>query len=174
MLARKPELGRTYLPRTGYCWLWRLAGATFAPVAVAVAATPGLAATFAASEGFVQFHNFSHSSYSTDTVANTAVLAAIAAPGDIAAAIAAATAVFFSPPWDVPCPSYPLSSAPCLQSSAVNLAGGSGSNYFAAAASQAQVIGNFFGSQGDVFSFDFMAALNANTSIDNFLTNRLN
>lgn len=174
MLARKPELGRTYLPRTGYCWLWRLAGATFAPVAVAVAATPGLAATFAASEGFVQFHNFSHSSYSTDTVANTAVLAAIAAPGDIAAAIAAATAVFFSPPWDVPCPSYPVSSAPCLQSSAVNLAGGSGSNYFAAAASQAQVIGNFFGSQGDVFSFDFMAALNANTSIDNFLTNRLN
>ncbi len=167
MLALRSKLGRKYLPKIEYRWLWQFAGTALAPVAVLVAATPGLTATFAASEGFLQLQNFSHNSYGTDTVANTAAFSTIGAPGDNAAAIAAAAAIFVnSPGGDIPCPFYPFSSAPCLQSSAVNLAGGAGSDYFAAGASQAQVIGNFFVPQGDIFSFDFLAALHLNTSID--------
>ena len=167
MLALRSKMGRKYLPKIRSYWLWQLAGTALAPVAVLVAATPGLTATFAASEGFLQLQNFSHNPYATDTVANTAAFSMISAPGDNAAAIAAADAIFVnSPGGDIPCPFSPFSSTPCLQSSAVNLAGGVGIDYFAAGASQAQVIGNFFVPQGDIFSFDFFAALNLNTSID--------
>jgi hypothetical protein len=118
----------------------------------AIATSPVLAATFAHSEGMLQFANFNHPLYSTDSFAGTNSLALIKAD-------AAVTSMSYA--------SASLSNLPYygpfgnLFSSSLTL--GMGQDYRGLSQSNARIVGHFLIGQPDYFSFDFRGFLNIAT-----------
>lgn len=117
-----------------------------------VASSPSQAATFALSAGALQFTNFSQSPVGTRTVTNTNAIA-IAQEGMVRAQ-ANALATFIVAP-------------PKASNFSISTAFGQGRDYLGLAESTAAVIGSFVVNANTTFAFDFSAALNLNTSIDN-------
>jgi hypothetical protein len=119
------------------------------------AASPSLAATFASSQAFFGFDNFSQSPDSTQTSTDTDTLV-VSEAGSVVAS-AEADAVF-------------LGNLPPDAFDAFNLAStfvsGEGSDYFGLAQSEARIVGNFTIDTDRAFSFDFALALGLQTSVD--------
>lgn len=128
-------------------------GSALAEIAVCIAASPSQAASLALSQTSLEFNNFSLSPVAVQTSTNTDTLA-IAGTGSSTTADAQAEATFVVAP-------------PSAFNSSLSKAVGQGSSYLGLAQSGAQVVGNFFIEAGQTFSFDFAAALNITTSIDN-------
>ncbi|MGL5192719.1 MAG: hypothetical protein ACRC8Y_03805 [Chroococcales cyanobacterium] len=114
----------------------------------AIASSPAQAATFAFSEGLLEFENFSHSSYLTDVITDSNTLTIASEEGSVNA-IGEATANF----WDIP------NSAPFANLFSSSLVQGTGSDYIGKSQSQAQIMGNFLIGDFESFSFDFNAFL---------------
>ncbi len=121
----------------------------------AIASSPVLAATFAHSEGMLQFANFNHPLYSTDSFAGTNSLALIKADAAVASMSYASASLFNLPYYE------PFGD---LFSSSLTL--GTGQDYRGISQSHAQIIGHFFIEQPDCFYFDFGGFLNIATSGD--------
>jgi hypothetical protein len=114
---------------------------------------PSQAASIAFSQISTELTNFSHTPDTTQTFTDTTTLA-IALTDSSSSSIAQAEANFFVEPT--------LTSSQILSS-----ATGEGSDYFSSAQSEAQIIGDFTIDAGEIFSFDFLAAVNSLTLIDN-------
>jgi hypothetical protein len=128
---------------------------TFAPfiASIALVTSPSQAATFASSEGVVNFTKFSQSPLNVGTFAdgNTSTIG----NDSIAIALANANAEFIVAP-------------PTASNSSLSQAFGNGiSTYLGLAESEAEVIGNFVVDAGKPFSFDFTTTLDLTTSVDN-------
>lgn len=124
----------------------------------AIATSPVLAATFAHSEGMLQFANFNYYPYSTDSFAGTDSLALIQADAAVAS-MSYASASLSTYPYDVNEVTFGD-----LFSSSLTL--GMGQDYLGISQSHAQIIGHFLITQPDQFSFDFGGFLNIATSGD--------
>lgn len=125
-----------------------------APLALSIAASPGMAATLAFSEASFNLDNFSHNPQDVLTLTDTNTVA-IATSGEVATE-ADAFADFITNPLP-----------PSASNSSFSAVNGDGSDYFGLAESEAGVIGyNFLVEGGETFSFDFKAALDLETSID--------
>ena len=118
----------------------------------AIAASPTLAATFARSEGMVQFANFNHHPYSTDLFAGTNSLALIKADAAVASMSYASVSLFNHPYY-----------APFGDLFSSSLTLGLGQDYRGLSQSHAQLMGHFLIEQPDYFSFDFGGFLNIST-----------
>ncbi|MCT7972482.1 hypothetical protein [Laspinema olomoucense] len=118
----------------------------------AIASSPVLAATFAHSEGMLQFANFNHPLYSTNSFAGTNSLALIKAD-------AAVTSMSYA---SASLSNYPYS-APFGNLFSSSLTLGMGQDYRGLSQSNAQIIGYFLIGQPDYFSFDFRGFLNIAT-----------
>jgi hypothetical protein len=119
----------------------------------AIAAFPSQAATLSFSGGSAVINGFSHTPYSTGTFTDTDTNT-FALSGNVQA-IANANAIF------VPQPVVAGSNSSITQ---VN---GAGSNYLGNAQSQAAIVGRFQINSGEAFSFNFLTALQLETSVDN-------
>jgi hypothetical protein len=117
-----------------------------------LAASPSLAATFAISEGEVEFTRFSQSPSGTQTNTDTNTLAI--SDGGAVLADAFAEATFTVTP-------------PTAFNSSSSLAFGEGLDFLGLAESEATVIGSFDVDANTPFSFDFTADLSLETSVDN-------
>lgn len=117
-----------------------------------LATSPSRAATFASSDGALQFTNFSQSplNIGTGTNANTVAIS----KNGMVQAEANAEAFFIATP-------------PQASNISLTQALGEGRDYLGQAESEARVIGDFVVEAGKPFSFNFTTALNLNTSIDN-------
>ncbi len=118
----------------------------------AIAPSPAVAATFARSEGVLQFTNFNYHPYFTDSFAGTNSLALIKEEASVAS-MSHASASLFNQPYYAPFGNL-LSSS---------LALGTGHDYQGLSQSHAQIIGHFLIGQPDYFSFDFGGFLNSAT-----------
>ncbi|MEW5858817.1 MAG: PEP-CTERM sorting domain-containing protein [Cyanobacteriota bacterium] len=122
----------------------------------AFVATPGWAATLAKSEATFKLDNFSHNPIGvrtfTDTFTDT-----VASSGNVTAS-ANANASFIVDPLNLPT---------FAENSSLSTANGAGKSYFGFAQSIAGIIGyDFLVSNKETFSFDFLANLKLETSID--------
>lgn len=114
---------------------------------------PSQAASIAFSQISTELTNFSHTPDTTQTFTDTTTLA-IALTDSSSSSIAQAEANFFVEPT-------------LTTSEILSAATGEGSNYFSSAQSEAQIIGDFTINAGEIFSFDFLAAVNSLTLTDN-------
>ncbi|MBD0262294.1 MAG: hypothetical protein ICV78_06060 [Tolypothrix sp. Co-bin9] len=117
-----------------------------------LATSPSQAATFAFSQGVLEFTGFSQSPSSVGTGTRTNTLT-IARDG-MANALANAAATFIVAP-------------PTASNLSLSVARGEGRDYLGLAESEATVIGNFVVDAGKSFSFDFNANLNLQSAVDN-------
>ncbi|MBD2773634.1 PEP-CTERM sorting domain-containing protein [Iningainema tapete] len=115
-----------------------------------LAASPSQAATFASSNGALEFTNFSQSPLNVGTGTNVNTLA----QGGIVQAQATAQAFFVINP-------------PVAFNLSLTEAIGQGRDYLGLAESEARVIGDFVVEASTSFAFDFTAALDLNTFIEN-------
>lgn len=123
------------------------------PIAPLLVSTPSLAATIGSSEATVNINNFSHNPDDVLTLSDT-FTDTFATNGQVNTDVDA-VANFFT-------------KAPSANNSSFSRVDGNGSEYFGSAESIAGVIGYDFSLKpGETFSFDFDAALNLATSIDN-------
>lgn len=116
--------------------------------------TPTKAATFAYSEGYLDFTEFSQSPSNVITDTEAATLALDIDGGGKVSAIAEAEAIFLIEPAEA-------------KNSSLSEAFGESQDYLGVAESQASVIGNFDIDANTDFSFDFISDLELATSIDN-------
>lgn len=121
-------------------------------IAISVLASPSQAATLALSNGALEFTNFTQSPLNIGTQTNTNTLTV--AKNGIVQAQAIADALFISAP-------------PEATDVSLSQAWGEGRDYLGLAQSEASVIGDFVVDADTPFSFNFQAALNLKTSIDN-------
>jgi hypothetical protein len=121
----------------------------------AIASSPALAATFASSEGFLEFSDFNYHPYSTDSFAGTNSLALIKADATVAS-ISYASAHLSNHPYYVPFGG--------LFSSGLTL--GTGHDYLGISQGQAQIMGSFLIEKPDHFKFNFAGFLNSITVVD--------
>ncbi len=126
-------------------------------VAIISYTLPVEAASIAFSQISTQLNNFSHQPNITQTFTDTTT-SAIALTNSSSSSIAQAKANFFVEPT--------LTIGEIL-----SIATGEGSNYFSSAQSEAQIIGDFAVESGDFFSFEFTAAINSLTLVDNLSSN---
>ncbi len=120
-----------------------------------VATSPSLAATLASSQATVNLNNFSHAPLDIFTLTNTNA-STISSNGSVKAD-ANAQANFIADPLG----------ATQADNFSMSKTSGSGESYFGLAQSFAGIIGyNFIVGENERFSFDFQAALNLETSID--------
>lgn len=134
--------------------------------AVNITASSSLAATLASSEATAESYNFSYSLQDIRILTDTNVNLSTVASDGVVVAQANANAVAQVDP------NHPPQG---FSNFSFSLANGEGNNYLGLAQSQAEVIAYDF-SVGDSkpFSFDFNAALNLSTSIDNPQTESAN
>lgn len=123
------------------------------PIAPVIVSTPSLAATIGRTDATVNINNFSHNPDEvltlTDTFTDT-----FATNGQVNTDVDAVANFFTNPP--------------SANNTSFSRVDGNGSEYFGSAESVAGVIGYDFSLKpGETFSFDFDAALNLTTSIDN-------
>jgi hypothetical protein len=122
-----------------------------------VVASPSLAATLAKSEATFKVNNFSHNPLGVETFTDT-LTDTIATNGQVTTN-ANANASFTADPLNPPT---------FAENSSVSTANGAGKNYFGLAQSIAAIIGyDFLVRDKERFSFDFLADLKLNTSIEN-------
>lgn len=118
---------------------------------------PVEAASIAFSQISTQLDNFSHQPNTTQTFTDTTTNA-IALTNSSSSSIAQAEANFFVEPT-------------LTVGEILSVATGEGSNYFSSAQSEAQIVGDFAVESGDIFSFEFSAAINSLTLVDNLSAN---
>ncbi len=128
-----------------------------AEITLLICAFPSQAASIAFSQIATELDNFSHKPNTTQTFTDTTTLA-IALTDSLSSSIAQAQADFFVNPT--------LTTSEILSS-----ATGEGNSYFSSAQSEAQIIGDFAVNAGDVFYFEFSAAINSLTLIDDLSSN---
>lgn len=116
--------------------------------------TPSKAATFAYSEGYLDFTEFSQSPSNVITDTEAATLALDIDGGGKVSAIAEAEAIFLIEPAEA-------------KNSSLSKAFGDSQDYLGVAETEASVIGNFNIDANTDFSFDFISDLELATSIDN-------
>lgn len=124
-----------------------------APLALGLFNSPSLAATLGNSEAIVQIGNFSHDPSEVLILAET--YANTVASNSLVTAEAVNDLIVVDTPF-------------YTDNSSSSTTNGDGSQYFGLAESRAAIVGyNFLVNSGETFSFDFNAALNLATSIDN-------